>query len=64
MFYKMERLLYEGVKKMSKYKVEMNGYQDDYPKLTHQQTMNKLRTCFIKCEISFIISSKISSKNK
>ena len=27
---------------MSKYKVEMNGYQDDYPKLTHQQTMNKL----------------------
>ena len=38
----MERLLYEGVKKMSKYKVEMNGYQDDYPKLTHQQTMNKL----------------------
>ena len=42
MFYKMERLLYEGVKKMSKYKVEMNGYQDDYPKLTHQQTMNKL----------------------
>ena len=42
MFDKLERLLYGGVRKMSKYKVEMNGYQDDYPKLTHQQTMDKL----------------------
>lgn len=42
MSHKLARLLYEGVEKMSKYKVEMIGNVNDYPKLTHQQTMNKI----------------------
>lgn len=36
------KLLYEGVDNMAKYTVEMNGHTMEYPRLTHQETMQKI----------------------